>query len=245
VKKLIFIDDAPELLKLQKNEAREILEKDYEIDTAKAGIFFDGFLCDFKGIKYSNDKNVLSEEFKRQLGAFRKNLGRELTNKADCDCIEIVVDASLKEKDDGQEDYSLGFECVRWLLRNKKVRESFDTGVLRITFTTQYINVDLNKYTRHYFPDSKQVKFESCYRPIKNNYPKPPVFIKEQSAALLFRHLVDQRIDGDDPMISELISDLLTKKNIKGNKTSKYGGTTYGNYWGLVFVQLFAEANYE
>lgn len=227
MKKLIFIDDNSEILSAQKNQMKELLEKDDNQDVELESIQCDlskapDCLNDIGEIAYPKDPDY--EQVNQTLMTVVQAICA-IIEEGTAEKMELVIDLLLDDKDE-----TLGFKLVKFIL-NHIDRTWFEQCRLVITITSSYRSADFSNLKNQFLSDEEQSKIIECYRPIVINGSGQVDFNKTLTAFPRFYSQFCAAEDSNFPMINKL---LLDKDSVPGNT-----GTHYGNYFGLIYARLY------
>ena len=223
MKKLIFIDDNPNILQKQLHEITEIFTDDGvgDVDIVNCLCDLSGDPTCFNDDGTLRDNNVLQETLSC-INLVMHTVQAAIT--ADMEKIELVIDLFLDDKDE-----TLGFKLVKYILRSAEPREWFRNGKLVITMTSSYKSADYSNLKERFFDSLvDRDRIVECYRPID---PATNEFIKDSAAFPIFYYSFHTENDTSHPSINKLLLDVIHVSNNKG--------TYYGNYFGLIYARLF------
>lgn len=229
MKKLIFIDDSPEILNAQISKMKELLNgdnnQDVELGSLPCDLAGASDCLDHQGeLAHPGDPDY--EQANQTLASVVGTI-QDIITDGSAEKVELVIDLLLDDKDE-----TLGFKLVKHIL-NHIDKAWFDQWRLVITITSSYRSADFSNLKNQFLSPEEQGKIIECYRPIVTDGTGQVEFNKTLTAFPRFysRFRIDE--DSTFPMVNKL---LLDKDNVPGNV-----GTHYGNYFGLIYARLYKE----
>lgn len=231
MKKLIFIDDLVEVIQLQQDEMRRILDIDsnseVEIESIQCNMANMTDCLDDKGEKQheGEDRYISIHE---KLDNIMKTINQATTNIQDnSDRVEVVIDLYLDDIDE-----ALGLKLVKYILKHMERRDCFETRRFLITVTSSYISSDFSDLSDKLLSADERERVIKCYRPFFKDH-NTNKFVIEKTFTAFPEFYYSHRCE-DNGIAQTINRLLLDKDSVSGNT-----GTYYGNYFGLIYARLY------